>query len=763
MELNRYRNVSVFLYICLMAKKIIISFTGQPIIGDGFIYSILIDNINLVYTNGQTSLNIDYGNSDIVPNIVKLEATLSETIDKTLSFLIANWISPILSYKRVNNTIEVLINSDDVVISIGATDVNINLTIADVSDEELLKLRYFFQYTNVVSDTFLCEIYKKNYTGLSTEIYGTATLEKGSVKDHLDSIRGTGLSLELEASLDVTLEDLYTQNEQDFVVKFYKNNNILFRGFLKPDGVFQSFVRDVWIISLDCVDGLGALSNLSFVQESGFRFTGKMKASDIVYNCLKRTGISMPINVSINTLYEGLTPAANLDILTKIKMNSDRFFKNDGQSTGDGTLMSCEEVLKSVLDIFCAVITQENGEWYIYKPNEVHFEPYLLFRRYDINNVYIGNVTINTNKILGSQIDNYYPHHCKGDQKIEIKGGISAFRLGYKYSFVSGLLSNSGLFHNGNLNYEGWTIDAGNSSFLINDPLDRSGFKCNVDTSPTILNLLASSNPISVAIGDSFSFKISFKSNGEARCFFRVRIGSTYYLEYDGSWFSDTSSLAGFRSFYLSESSGETLNSYLFEIKSQTIPIDGLAFVEVYVPGAGTITQNPVNATFVEVNSVDFINTFAGGGVVGEFHTVSRTKKISTIVKENKSVSNGDNSGIVYLGAIFKDDGLTTTQKWFRKAKIESYPLLRIAAEEELRIAQKPLKVFRGSVFGFIPYLSLIDVNGVGKFMPIEYSYDTSRNVINLKLLELYSAEMPDILYKPSFDYGNTVKPTIVG
>ena len=457
-----------------MAKKIVISFTGQPTIGDGFIYSILIDSINLVYTNGQTSLNIDYGVADFAPNVVKLEATLSETIDKTLAFLIANWVSTIISYKRVLDTIEVLINSNNSIVSTGETDTNITLLVSDVSDEELLGLRYFFQYTNVVNDVFLCEIYKKNYTGTSAEIHGKATLEKGSVTDHLDSIRGTGLSLELEASTEVTLEDLYTQNEQDFIVKFYKNSKVLFRGFLKPDGVFQSFVRDVWIISLDCVDGLGALSNLSFVQETGFRFIGKMKASDIVYYCLKRTGISMPINTSINTLYDGLTYTDNLDILTKIQLNADRFFKNDGQTTDNSTLMSCEEVLKSVLDIFCACITQENGEWYIFKPNEIYTNPYVLFRRYDINNTYIGNVTINVNKSIGSQVDNYYPHHCNGNQKIEIKGSISAFRLGYKYGFVSGLLPNPSLIHDGNLNYQGWTVeDAFN---LINDPLRLNAF-----------------------------------------------------------------------------------------------------------------------------------------------------------------------------------------------------------------------------------------------------------------------------------------------
>jgi len=85
-----------------------------------------------------------------------------------------------------------------------------------------------------------------------------------------------------------------------------------------------------------------------------------------------------------------------------------------------------------------------------------------------------------------------------------------------------------------------------------------------------------------------------------------------------------------------------------------------------------------------------------------------------------------------------------------------------LAAEEDLRIAQKPIKLFTGDAFGFLPYLSVISINNIdGKFMPIDYSYDTMTNVLKLKLLELYSAEISDLSYKFTLDYGTTVKPTI--
>jgi hypothetical protein len=57
----------------------------------------------------------------------------------------------------------------------------------------------------------------------------------------------------------------------------------------------------------------------------------------------------------------------------------------------------------------------------------------------------------------------------------------------------------------------------------------------------------------------------------------------------------------------------------------------------------------------------------------------------------------------------------------------------------------------------------LIDIDGVtGKFMPIQYNFDTKNNITSLKSLELFGDELTDIDYKFTLDFGNTVKPTII-
>lgn len=177
----------------------------------------------------------------------------------------------------------------------------------------------------------------------------------------------------------------------------------------------------------------------------------------------------------------------------------------------------------------------------------------------------------------------------------------------------------------------------------------------------------------------------------------------------------------------------------------------------VFDPSVGV--QDIVNILNIDISNISIENN----NIVGEFNTVQRTSGVSSIVKANKEIYNGDNSLIEYIGAIYKSDQIKLTSNWHRKGFVESKPILRIAGEDALRISQRPAKIFKGSFFGYIPFLSLQEINRLnGKFMAIEYSYDTFTNTGSQKLLELFANEIPDIDYKLTLDYGETVKPTII-
>ena len=600
--------------------------------------------------------------------------------------------------------------------------------------------KYFIQnnYTG-----YLVQIFEVGFTGISTEIFGKVSFDKGNVDNILDTIRGTGLNLQLEANPLLTFEEFSEADERTYTVKVTNSTGTVFQGFLKPDGVTQSFVRDIWIVDLDFIDGLGSLKDLAFVKLDGTNYTGKMSIFEVVTACLARTGLVMTINTFVDVLY---LDYAGTNILKDTYVNSNRFFKIDSETTGGGTTMTCEEVLNSVLNLFSACITQQDGYWWVYRPNE-----FLTHNSTFIDNTLNTTFTKNLYKKIGSQIDNFYPHHCGGNQQIQTKGAISAYRLNYKYGYVKSLINNNRFKHLG-LIYEDWTINTANTSYIVIDYTDEFSLKMNPNNSGS-LQLIATSIAISLNKDDVFNFKTLIKADGIAIFGFYVKAG-IYYMKYTGEWTTTPTHII-----YSAIEFASNIDSVTLNIKSFPLPINANVTIDIFVPETGL---TPEWATQTEIYSLDIVPANDARAEIGEFHTVTRLVAPSSIIKENQEVYNGDSIGIVYDGAIYKSDKTTLTTLWTRKGRLEEKSILQISAEDDMRIQQKPIKAFTGDIYGYVPYLSIIEINNVnGLFMFIEHSYDTDSNITRGKLQQFYTSEVADLQYLLTYDYGNTVKPSI--
>jgi len=606
--------------------------------------------------------------------------------------------------------------------------------------------KYFLQYKDTKNVEYEIDIFDKNFTGDSTLVGGYAVIEYGSVNTNLDTIRGKGMTLYLEASLEINFEDLYSEVENTFRVFVYRNGIGIFSGYVKPDGLFQDFVNEKWEISLDCVDNLGVLENLAFVDNNGFPYAGKLSAMQIIANCLKRTENIFNINTSINISYEGFEANDFVDPLVNVFLSTSRFIKNDDQ-----TIMDCAEVLESILSLFNAVISQNtstlnNSEWFIYRPNEIYNNSLIKFRRYEFENNLTrlqGYNEVDLAFNLGSHINNKYPHHANGNQRIGIKGSVSAYRINYKYGFENGLLNNPDFSHVG-LAYDFYSVN--NSTYIITDPNTNVGLKMQTSKTPV---LTLTSQAIPLLEGNLISINVKASGNLNNRILLNVKLG-IYSLNSFGEWVNGGIS-------------GLNILPRSVTYTADALPINGDLIIEIYSPKP-RFNDDELGVMTIEKLDVFNLSDANTTNLKGEFHTVQRLSKPSSIAKNTVEIYNGDNTNIIYDGAIYKNDKLTTTSKWFRRDKSESLTILQIAAEDFLRASQLPSKVFSGNVYGYIPYLSLIDIDGVdGKFMPIEYSFDTKNNLTTLKSLELFGSEIvDDIDYKLTFDFGNTVKPTIL-
>ena len=613
-----------------------------------------------------------------------------------------------------------------------------------------MALKYWFNFTDVEGISHRVEISDVNFTGSSTQTFGTCSLEYSETKDTLEPIRGSGLRIDLEAGSTLTFSDLYSEEERTFSVVYKRDNQILFNGWLSPEGIFESLVTDKWFVSLDCTDGLGFLNNLSYVEDStGLPFTGKQRLLDVVVNCLKRTRTPQNILTSVKIYYDGLNQSINT--FQNVYFNADRFIKDDNNKTR----MNCEEVLKSVLEPFGAVITSHKGEWLIYKPNSLFDSSSQIFFQYNSLGVALSPTsrTIDFAFALGSQIDNYYPHHVNANQYKTVKSSIGAFRINYKYGLVASLLANQYLDINSGaltgytvLNSNGVTLGSERGFTIIKDPstpfnvLETDGDTVDVSTELT-LTIVHRTDSIEVT-----SARVSLQLNDNG----------TIYYNNGGDWIVGTGNKT-FRSSSLDTTS---------VIKTSPTPVAGVVKVivltnNVFVPPG---EPQPINDQEVEYISINLEPT-EQNLIEGENHTFQRTLKPSSKIKDTKKVLNGDNPADIYVGTVYKADQTTPTSLWTRQGAQEAKSLLQIMGEERMKMYSKPLQVYRGDVYGYFSYLSIVTINGLtGRFMPTTYNYDAATNITSLELIEVLNTDiLSDIDYQVTLDYGNVVEPTIKG
>ena len=580
-----------------------------------------------------------------------------------------------------------------------------------------MALKYWFEFTDVETIAHRVEISDATFAGDSTQIYGSCSLEYSETKDTLEPVRGSGLQIDLEANSALTFYDLYSEEERTFSVVYTRASEILFNGWLSPEGIFESLVSDKWIISLDCTDGLGFLKNLSYVEDAtGVNFVGKQSLLEIVSNCLKRTKTPQNILTSIDIYYSGLSQI--LDPFANVYFNANRFIKDDNNTT----IMNCEEVLKSVLEPFGAVITSYKGEWLIYKPNSLFNSSSQVFFAYNSLGVALNapSRTINFAFALGSQIDNYYPHHVNGNQQKTIKSSIGAYRINYKYGLVKGLIP-----------VDNFTLSGSSGGFLSTTKLISADtrLRLSVNTTSNFLN------------NEGFSSDVVLKiTDGTA----------TYY--YNGSsWVVSFAQMALL-----------TVGNFVSEVLRTPI----LGSISISVPGVNTYPNylNETGEVYVDF-SIDIVPAGTDQEKEGENHTFQRILKPSSKIKDIKEVFNGDDESDIYVGTIYKTDETTSTDVWTRYGLSETKPLLQIMGEERMKMYSKPLQVYRGDVYGYFSYLSLVTINGLtGKFMPTTYNYDAATNITSLELTEVLNTDiLSDIQYDLTFDYGNVVEPTIKG
>jgi hypothetical protein len=118
-------------------------------------------------------------------------------------------------------------------------------------------------------------------------------------------------------------------------------NDLIWTGFIIPDGCQEAFTFKPYAISVNAVDGLGLLKNLSYVQNDGNFYLGKQSFIEVIDSCLKRIDApSLVLNTCVNIYDVTMTQGDAFDPLAQAYVNAERYLKDDQY-----TPMNCQEVL----------------------------------------------------------------------------------------------------------------------------------------------------------------------------------------------------------------------------------------------------------------------------------------------------------------------------------------------------------------------------------------------------------------------------------
>ena len=154
-----------------MAKKVVISYNSNPKVNDAFGFAFFLNGL-ATPINGFLGVNVNYkvGSRNSNPYGIAILPTLSQTIDNTVAFLRGQYWHPNLTYRRVGNTIEILMNIENVTVTTSVdSDGRFTVVSEDVEPNEDVNLKYFFEYDNVDGDRFICKINKKGYSQIESD------------------------------------------------------------------------------------------------------------------------------------------------------------------------------------------------------------------------------------------------------------------------------------------------------------------------------------------------------------------------------------------------------------------------------------------------------------------------------------------------------------------------------------------------------------------------------------------------------------------
>lgn len=211
---------------------------------------------------------------------------------------------------------------------------------------------YEFRRTSTNGADMLITISQKDYNGaVKKRALGRAPVIK---RDNNGHIYGTSCELYAECLVDGEFSHLYTSDAYEYKVEVYKNNTLIWMGFVSPELYSEPDIAPPYDVQIIATDGLGELKNFNFQKR------GVASILDHLDTLKDKTGIETSWNIvsDLRFIKDDGAASTEHDILS-VKLNLDH---EEGNSYYD--------VLQGLLSSLNANITQHNGRYLIFRETD---------------------------------------------------------------------------------------------------------------------------------------------------------------------------------------------------------------------------------------------------------------------------------------------------------------------------------------------------------------------------------------------------------
>lgn len=573
--------------------------------------------------------------------------------------------------------------------------------------------KYYTTFKDYFDRDILINFDFKDYSGESTElkagIDAADIYQPENESNFFNPIIGSELKVTLISETNFQLTGLFVNNNKDAKVIVYRDEVVIWVGWLVPNQYFESYIAPPYPVTVTALDGLGLLKTYTWESDSW------AAPISILGTILNKLELSIPLWESIN-IYDSSMDSGETDSMLN------QCYFNQVNYKG----LSYYDILQDILTGLGSEIKQINGEWKITRLSEVN-NP-LVKRRIDIALTGIGTdqQTETLTKFIGRSDSRDFANSdaeligVPGWNKFNIYQDAGRF-YGVKNHDFSGEYEDTA----GGRIAVGWSASTGQfpDRAIVNKKKILKNTTFNLST--TYDNIIFQFVPGVTAIN---------KFNGDMQ-FFNVRIslGVCKKVEYESDTILANQKvqviLMGSATYYLNKLGEWTLvptfiefqnmacnipsqlNFYNFEIPKIQFPINGTLFLNIFSPYAvNSANRTKLDSWYVEEFSIDgyhenfglYLNN--GFLELPEYTGTSVNQNMSFIPDFDVQFKFSDypdykNTKLLYQNGLVSElVNFTVTKNWVKRGEIAIKNLYLHLVDDYIAHCNKNTYIIRGTI-----------------------------------------------------------------